>query len=329
MPDTQLRVEAAGYQGRVVFFILIGPWTKPNQYEQSPPAFFAIFTFGLFSGAALLAWHNYRRGKGDRQSAIRLALFLFVANMLYWLLTASHVPNGDEIRVLGDGVRSALFMGAMVWALYLALEPYVRRRWPTSLITWSRVLAGKFTDPLVGRDLLIGIIFGLCFTLLDKLPNLDASQPAADVWLAILLGVRFVVGDFLNSTSGAVIAPLAFTFLLTLLRALLRRDWLAAVVAVLLIQLPAFLSGSPSAAIINLIFGSLLGVAFIRFGLLALAAGTFIFFWLESLPFTTNLASWYAGTSLFVMFLVTALAGYAFYISLGGQKVFEGKLLEY
>jgi hypothetical protein len=28
------------------------------------------------------------------------------------------------------------------------------------------------------------------------------------------------------------------------------------------------------------------------------------------------------------MFLVTALAGYAFYTSLGGQKVFKGKLLE-
>jgi hypothetical protein len=190
------------------------------------------------------------------------------------------------------------------------------------------MLTGKFTDPLVGRDLLVGILFGLCFTLLDKLHNLATSQPAANVGLDILLGARFVAGDFLNSTVGAVLAPLAITFLLTLLRVLLRRDWLAAAVAVLIIGLPAFLSAAPSTAIVNLIFVSLVVLAFIRFGLLTLAASCFIFFWLESLPFTTNLSAWYAGTSLFVMFVVTALAGSAFYTSLGGQKVFEGKLLE-
>jgi serine/threonine-protein kinase len=216
----------------------------------------------------------------------------------------------------------------MVWALYIALEPYVRRRWPTSLITWSRVLAGKFTDPLVGRDLLTGMLLGVCLTLLDKLLKLDAPQPAADVGLDILLGARFVVGDFLNSMSGAVIAPLAITFLLTLLRVLLRRDWLAAAVAVLIFGLPAFQSPSPFAAIVNLIFACLVVLAFIRFGLLTLAATVFIFFWLESLPFTTNLSAWYAGVSLFAMFLVTALAGLTFYTSLGGQKVFKGNLLE-
>jgi serine/threonine-protein kinase len=277
MPDTPLRVEAAGYYGKVVFFKLIGPWTKPGQAGQSPLAFYDIFAFGLFSGAALLAWHNYRRGKGDRQGAIRLAVFFFVANMLFWLLTAKHVPTGDEIRLLGAGVSSAMFFSAMVWALYIALEPYVRRRWPTSLITWSRVLSGKFTDPLVGRDLLTGILFGLCLTLLDKLTHLLTSQPAANVSLDILLGGSFVAGDFLHSTVGAVLAPLGITFLLTLLRVVLRRDWLAAAVAVSIIGLPAFLGVPPSAAVVNLMIVGLAVLALIRFGLLTLAATCFIF----------------------------------------------------
>ncbi|MEK6286879.1 MAG: hypothetical protein AABO57_14160 [Acidobacteriota bacterium] len=76
------------------------------------------------------------------------------------------------------------------------------------------------------------------------------------------------------------------------------------------------------------IFVSLLVLVFIRFGQLALAASALIFFWLNSLPLTTNFWAWYAGTSLFVVFLVTALAALAFYTSLGGQKVFKGKLLE-
>jgi hypothetical protein len=212
--------------------------------------------------------------------------------------------------------------------LYLALEPYVRRRWPTSLITWSRVLAGKFTDPLVGRDLLIGIIFGLCFTLLQKLYFLTASQPAADVGLDVLPGARFAVGDFLHSMGGAIFDPLGFTFLLTLLRVLLRRNWLAVAVVLLLSVLPGLLSGSPSGAVVGLLIGSLLVLAFTRFGLLTLSTSTLIYFWLNSLPLTTNLSAWYAGTSFLVMFIVTALAGYAFYTSLGGQKVFKGKLLE-
>jgi len=181
---------------------------------------------------------------------------------------------------------------------------------------------------LVGRDLLIGILFGLCFSLLSKVPSLAASQPVGNVELEVLLGLRFVVGDFLQSTGGAVFVPLAFTFLLTLLRALLRRDWLAGAVVVLFFGLPSFLSDSLSDNLLGLIFSSLVVLTFIRFGLLALSASLLFYFWLNSLPFTTNLSAWYAGTSLFVVFIVTALAGYAFYTSLGGQKVFEGKLLE-
>ena len=49
MPDFPLRVEAAGYYGRVVFFKLIGPWTKPHQAGQSSPAIFAILSFGVMS----------------------------------------------------------------------------------------------------------------------------------------------------------------------------------------------------------------------------------------------------------------------------------------
>jgi len=49
----------------------------------------------------------------------------------------------------------------MTWILYLALEPIVRRRWPDSIISWSRLLAGRLRDPLVGRDILIGCLAGV------------------------------------------------------------------------------------------------------------------------------------------------------------------------
>lgn len=327
-PDIPLRVEAAGYHGRVVFFKLIGPWTTPNQTRSRPPAFLAFVRVGILVGAALLAWRNYRQGKGDLQGALRLAVLSFVFRMLFWILSADHVPNSDEVSVLAQGVGVALFLSARVWVFYMALEPYVRRRWPTRLISWSRVLAGKFTDPLVGRDFLVGILIGLGFTLVVELFFLTALQPATNVELDLLLGVRAVAGDFFHSAGGAVFDPLAFTVLFTLLRALLRRDWLAGAVVMLISMLPGLLSSSLPGAVRGLMLGSLLVLAFLRFGLLTLAASLLIFFWLNSLPFTTNLAAWYAGPTIFAMFLVMALAGSAFYTSLGGQKVFAGKLLE-
>lgn len=71
MPDIPLRVEAASYQSRLVFFKLISPWTKPGPEVQSRSAVIsALVRFGLLLGAALLARRNYRRGKGDRHGGI-------------------------------------------------------------------------------------------------------------------------------------------------------------------------------------------------------------------------------------------------------------------
>jgi len=330
MPEVPLRVEAAGYRGKLVFFKLIAPWTRPAQLQigRSRPLIVILLPIGLLIGAVLLAWRNYRRGKGDLQGVIRLVFFILVTQMLFWLLTASHVPTTDELSLLGQGVRSSLFSAAIAWVLYIALEPYVRRRWPTSLITWSRVLAGNVTDPLVGRDLLIGILLGLCYSMLLKLPPLIASVPALEVELDLLLGARFSLAALLSAATGAALFAFAFTFLLTLLRALLRRDWLTAVVATLILGLPFLLSANPRRVVIGLIWGVLLVVAFMRFGLLTVAVSLLLFFWLRNLPFTTNLSAWYASAQILAMFIVTALAALAFYTSLGGQKVFKGNLLE-
>ena len=47
--------------------------------------------------------------------------------------------------------------GLVVGSAYLALEPWVRRRWPHAMITWARLLSGKWRDPVVCRDMLVAI----------------------------------------------------------------------------------------------------------------------------------------------------------------------------
>ena len=53
---------------------------------------------------------------------------------------------------------------ALLWLTYLGLEPYVRRFSPDSLIGWTRLVAGSWRDPRVGRDVMIGVAAGLAMT---------------------------------------------------------------------------------------------------------------------------------------------------------------------
>ena len=55
----------------------------------------------------------------------------------------------------------------MLWIVYLALEPYVRRFWPDGILGWTRLLSGYVRDPRVGRDLLTGCVIGTVMGLLD------------------------------------------------------------------------------------------------------------------------------------------------------------------
>ena len=52
--------------------------------------------------------------------------------------------------------------GAALALLYIALEPLVRARWPHSIVTWNRLLAGRWLDAQVGSHILIGATVGRC-----------------------------------------------------------------------------------------------------------------------------------------------------------------------
>jgi hypothetical protein len=105
----------------------------------------------------------------DLRGAGRLAAFVFGVEMLEWLCSAHHVSTFDELTLFLGGVSWAAFPAGLLWMFYMALEPYVRRRWPHSMITWSRLLAGGVSDPLVGGQLLAGVALGIgisiCFLL--------------------------------------------------------------------------------------------------------------------------------------------------------------------
>ena len=210
----------------------------------------------------------------------------------------------------------------------------VRRRWPATLVSWSRLLAGGFRDPLVGRDVLVGCLFAAFLAALGGLgwfvpswlgylPPQPQSGPQS-----VFLGARTIIAYMSYSLFSEVFLALANLFVLFFLRVLLRKDWAAAIAFVLLttVFFSSWSQFNPVVLVINVIVDVLTVFLLIRFGLLALVA-TWVFAFLTTFPLTSQASAWYAGISLTGILLMAALALYGFYTSLGGRPVFGGAVL--
>ena len=114
----------------------------------------------LLAGGVLFARRNLRLGRGDRRGATRLAMFVFALMMVTWIVGEDHALQFWEIYLFISWTGYALFSAGLLWLLYIAVEPYIRRKAPGLLVSWSRLLAGGFSDPLVGRDVAIGCAAG-------------------------------------------------------------------------------------------------------------------------------------------------------------------------
>src|SRR5262249_22308247 len=156
-------------QGKPVYFRVIGPWVLQERDEVDFgfwDFWFTVLKAGLLLVAAVLAVRNIRLGRGDRKGAFRLALVIFLTLLASWLFSAGHVKAITEIHLIMTGAAAALLGAAILWLSYLAFEPFARRVWPQVLVSWTRVLAGRFNDPVVARDLLVGVLGGIAYRLL-------------------------------------------------------------------------------------------------------------------------------------------------------------------
>ncbi len=337
-PELPLRVEGASYRGKPVYFDLVSPWDKPDRMQEQQrttgeaiqsaigvTALFAIIILGI-----VLARSNVRSGRGDRRGAARLAFLAFSLTFGAGFLFAHHIPTISEIRIFWIASGWGLIAAAIAWLLYVALEPHVRRRWPSSLISWSRLLAGQMRDPVVGRDLLVGILTGVFWAGASRVVNLVPGwmgktplPPETSLDYIILSGVRFTIGDVLLNFMIFVFMALAFFFIFFLIRLVLRNERLAAVVTVLLVSLPPVFGDQPVLNTSeNLVLWSLALIVLIRFGLLALVVALCLSNMLQAYPLTGHLSAWYAGPTILVFFLILAAAVFGFYNSTAGKPLF-------
>jgi serine/threonine-protein kinase len=340
MPAAKLRVEAAAWKGRVVYFDMIGPWTRPWRTEnlaltpgervlQAVVLFSAI---GVLIGASLLARYNQRRGRGDRRGAMRIAVAGFSIVMASAVLMADYFPTSGQVGRLFLTLSSALLLGGALWVGYMALEPYVRRHWPGAIVSWTRLLAGGLRDPLVGRDILIGAALGVVWGLINSasvLLEMKDGGPQYLTMLSSLQGPRQTLGTIFASIPGSFLQLFVTFFFLFILRMVLRKEWLAALAFLVLYTLLQ-ITGSNS-----LLVGAGLGFAvswtiyfaMTRFGFVTYVTAMYVFTLLLFMPVTSDPGLWYSGASGLTMLAIVGLAAYGTQAALAGHSIIEDDLL--
>jgi serine/threonine-protein kinase len=347
VPGTPLRIEAAAYRGRAVYFQVLWPWNRPLRARPFEPTIaervgngivIALLFAGL-AGGLLMARLHLRAGRGDRRGAVRLALVVFIATLVGTAAHAAHVPRiAEEWSLLVRLFGAALFQGASVWIYYLALEPLVRRRWPDMMIGWTRLLAGRSRDPLVGRDLLIGMLLGAIGAIVSALrfigPGLiGATPPLPSIpELNAFEGPGAWVATLLDQLTTAIIQATLMLFLLVQLRTWLKRERVATIAFLLVLVTVQFLTLSSNATLLTgavvVLQSVILTVALARYGVLTLTATLLCSSVLTSFPIVFTFRAWYASAGLFALVVLTGVTLHALRSALAGRSILEVQALD-
>lgn len=336
--STPLRVEAAALRGRPVAFMLLGSWASPwrEPGSGSTPAviiLLAVLVVVILVVGPWLARRNWKQNRGDRRGATRLAIFVFCVQMALWLMRAHFSGPMAAFGLFLVALATSLFYAAVLWMVYLAMEPYVRRRWPQTLISWTSALGGGMKDAIVGRDVLIGAAMGACFSIVDVVLNTALpSERYKPIFAstASLNGLRATLGSMLVQVPQGIRGAVIFVFLIFLLRVLFRNQWLAGFGFAMFFASLNFLQNGNnwSAGLAALLLYGLIAVVMLRWGLLAVCAGIFVTNVAGVVALTSHAGQWYFGNTLLMVGVVLGLTVWGAWTSLGGRKILKADWFE-
>jgi predicted Ser/Thr protein kinase len=328
-----VRVEAETIKGSIARLRVLFPWSRDrttmydvgglSRFRVNLPWLMFVYMV-LFGGAAIVARRNWRAGRADAAGAWRLSVAVMLC-LLIFLGLSSH----DFARTYPVELSTTVFWGVIAGILYLALEPWIRRFWPEMIITWSRVIAGRWRDQSVARDVMYGVAAATVNQVLQHgieavAVGLGASpRGPIDVTglfgfvLANLAGQRLVFAVIAYTLWRATYAVVFFFFLLLILKILLRRTWLAATSLFVLLAglyaVPGFMAGDWMTGALWLIEGSFLVLVMLRCGLLAAGAFVFVSILIIFSVLTPAFNTWYGQSSLIACAVVTLIAAWSYW----------------
>jgi len=257
-------------------------------------------------------------------------------------LAGHHNPSfGAEVIQVHAIFGYATF--SVLWAVlfYLALEPAVRRRWPWQFTAWNRLLAGRWRDPMLGRDLLVGLVIGTAVYALGQVARFVSEWAGYPTFLPAYTsagGSRALVTPLYYSVMAAippaVMNAVYFLMLAFLLYIVVRRSWLAWIAMTLLVVAlfagPIVFELSFSAVFLSIemaAFFVVVTVILSRVGMLAATACLLAGNLLGLFPLTLDTSAWYFWQGLCAAAVLLALAGFAFVTATRGQSLFTGGFL--
>jgi hypothetical protein len=346
LPGTTIpvQIEAAAYKGKPVRFQIVAPWTPATRdadaSAQDEGRTQAIMVLLLLATSAALAHANLRSGRADRRGAFRLAGFTFFLMMAIWLWSPHVSSLTEERRRMFVGIGLALFIGGAMYLVYLALEPFVRRSWPTMLVGWSRALSGRIRDAVVGRDLLIGSACGAALTIVELGSRLLApltGKPEPIPYLPqinTLLGGRLLVLSWLGALNSGLQSGLISVLEFALIRELVQRicgrfglsrstaDKVAAGLIIVVSTMLATDGTSWLAPVSGAIVISLTLFVILRVGLLAAVAMFVVQIITVRVPLTLDGSALYGANAWMTLGAIVVVAGIGFWLARAGEPLF-------
>jgi len=339
--EIAITVEAGGLGGKVVYFRVHGPWSGDHRTVRNRPqadrweVLIVVIVLGVLGAGVTLALRNHRLGRTDTRGAGKLAAVLLLMPVVRWLFALHHAPLPNALLArFFDSLAVGALYAMICLMLYLALEPYVRRIWPHALIGWSRLAAGAWRDPMVGRSILVGgALFGISSVLtalqgpLREAFGAPPPNPASVNWWA-LATPRVLVGDFAIQLPNSLFNALFFLMLLVLLRLLLRRPWLSYLTFVVITGLIISLDTSDwRLGIINgAVIASLWTLVLVRAGIFAFVIGFYLTQMADNYPLTFDFPQMYAGTSLIIVASIVLVMVLALGSALAGRSLLRSDL---
>ncbi len=348
---SEWHVRAAASRGRIVYFAIadsvgaaIDPVHAPAPDAPWDAGAWISFVFWVLlnAGEIWLAARNLKLGRGDPRGAFRLAAFVFVATAMESVFTWNSGENGLQ-GLIGDLLSDAPLGHALVhagqmWVAYVAIEPYVRRLWPRMLVSWARLTSGRTRDPMVGRDLLMGLAIGAVGTV--------ASLLAWKAMAALHLPATFLVP---NATDLAALAsPAGLGFQVSYAGSVMVLSVLIALVTCLLVHLVTrndrgtfFVAGaiqtgltylggagplSPLPIVESVVPTVALFVSLFRFGLLTAFASLFMQMVLSVTPPVFGDGATFGARGVTALALLSGLALYGAWAALAGRPLIDDVL---
>jgi tRNA A-37 threonylcarbamoyl transferase component Bud32 len=335
-PEMPVQVEAAWWKGRIVSARVLYPGDQKPSAGPAPfhansrdIAIDVLVAIGAFFGV-LLARRNWSQGRADRTGAFHIALASFLLQAVAWAGGFHPVASLAVLDLFTAAVAEWLLGAAVLWFAYLALEPAIRARWPHSIVTWNRVLAGRWLDAQVGSHILIGAAVGSGLWAGFKAATLFTNHEPGnwDVDLRFLMGARQWVGAHAANANTALSLGLFVFLTIFAARRLLRNELLAAIAAGAMFTFVQGEVAGPDWWQSALLFGAVMTAlifVLLRLGLVATIVALLYVNAVNGMALGTDWSAWYVPASLATLVLLVGIAVFAFWRSLGTRELIEGE----